>query len=119
MRTPTVTRALLGLAAALALTAVWLTFDNPDIDGTSRGDAYTCLAPWDTVLNRADNVPGGDPPPDSDSIAARCRDAGTDRFVLAAVAAGAAVAVVLGVLTLRPRRPRDISDTGSRDPRDG
>ena len=41
------------LAGALAVTAIWLAFDNPDIDGTSRGDDYTCLAPWDTVLNDA------------------------------------------------------------------
>ncbi len=91
-------RVLLPLVAAiLAVAAVWLMFDNPDIDGTSRGDSYTCLAPWDTVLNGADNFPGGEPPSDGKEIAARCREAGQERF-LAAVAVGSA-AVVLPVVT--------------------
>jgi hypothetical protein len=87
--------ALMLLAAAwLAVTALWLTFDNPDIDGTSRGDNYTCLAPWDTVLNDADNFPGGEPPPDGARIAERCRDAGHDRFFVAMASGAAAVALV-------------------------
>lgn len=92
-------QAVLGLlAATLAATAIWLTFDNPDIDGTSRGDDYTCLAPWDTVLNDADNMPGGEPPPDAEEIGARCRDVGHNRFVMAGMSGAAAV--VLGGLTV-------------------
>lgn len=87
-------QAVLGLlAAALAVAAIWLVFDNPDIDGTSRGDDYTCLAPWDTVVNDADNIPGGEPPPDAEEIGARCRDAGQTRLAVAGVSGLAAVAL--------------------------
>ena len=41
--------ALLGVAAiVLATLATWLVLHNPTIDGTSRGDDYDCLAPYDT-----------------------------------------------------------------------
>ena len=79
------------------MSAIWLAFDTPDIDGTSRGDDYTCLAPWDTVVNDADNIPGGEPPPDAAEIGARCRDEGQARFALAGVSG--VVAVALGGLT--------------------
>ena len=92
---------VLGIAAAvLAAAAVWLAFANPEIDNTSRGDAYACLAPWDTVLNGDDNYPPGEPPADGDRIAARCREAGEGRFetavgfAIAAAIAGAAAAVI-------------------------
>jgi hypothetical protein len=95
---PRTVRLLLAVvAAALAITAVWLALDNPVIHNTSRADNYSCLAPWDTVLNDADNIPGGEPAPDGEEIGARCRDAGHDRFDLA-VASGSA-AMVLGLLT--------------------
>lgn len=87
-------RIVLGLlAAALAVSAIWLAFDNPEIDGTTRGNGYTCLAPWDTVLNGADNLPGGETPPDSAEIGVRCREAGGKRFVWACVSGAAAVAL--------------------------
>lgn len=94
------------LAAALAVTATWLTFDNPDIDGTSRGDDYTCLAPWDTVLNDADNIPGGELPPDAEEIGARCREAGQTRFAAAGVSGSTAAALggVTGALVWRRSR---------------
>ena len=94
------------VAAALAVTAVWLPFDNPDIHGTSRGQDYTCLAPYDTVLNHADNFPGGELPPDGDDIAARCRQAGQERFgtSLATGSGAAALAVLTGALLWRRRR---------------
>ena len=98
------------LAVALAGVALWLALDNPTISQTSRGD-YTCLAPWDTVLNDASNYPGGEPPPDGDEIAERCREAGEQRFdtaVIFLVAAGV-LAVAAGVVGLvvyrRDRRP--------------
>ena len=98
---------LLGLlSAVLAVTALWLTLDTPDIDDTSRGAQYTCAAPYDTVLKDADNVPGGEPPADSDSIAARCVDAGEARFVQG-VAAGVGAVVIAGMaagLAVRARR---------------
>jgi MYXO-CTERM domain-containing protein len=100
--------AVLGLlAAALALTAIWLAFDNPDIDGTSRGDDYTCLAPWDTVLNDADNMPGGEPPPDAEETGARCRQAGQTRLTVAGVSGSAAVALAGLTAALVWRRSRD------------
>ena len=98
MAYPRVLVLLVAFTAVLAVTAIWVTFDNPDIDGTSRGDAYTCLAPWDTVLNNADNYPGGEPPPDADEIATRCRDAGHERFQWA-VATGSAAVVVAALAT--------------------
>jgi hypothetical protein len=100
------------LAGALAVTAIWLAFDNPDIDGTSRGDDYTCLAPWDTVLNDADNMPGGEPPPDAQEIAARCRDAGQTRFAVAGVSGSAAVALAGLTTALVWRRSQDRVPSG-------
>ena len=89
------TWALVALAAALAVTAIALAVNNPEIGGTSRGDHYPCLAPWDTVLNDADNYPGGEPPPDGDEIEARCEAAGRERFGHA-VAFGVGAAVLVG-----------------------
>jgi hypothetical protein len=105
-------RALLGLAAvALAVTAVWLTFDNPVIDGTSRGDDYTCLAPWDTVLNDADNFPGGEPPPDGEEIAEDCREAGRERFDMAVASGSAAVVLAVLSIALARHRPRSAANS--------
>lgn len=87
------------VAVVLAGVALWLALDNPTISDTSRGE-YTCLAPWDTVLNDADNYPGGEPPRDGDQIAERCREAGEERFntaVMVLVGAGV-VAVAAGVV---------------------
>lgn len=102
-----VRRLLTALAVALAGAAIWLASDNPDIHGTSRGDDYACLAPYDTVLNGADSFPGGDPPPDGEDIARRCRQAGQHRFGLAVGSGSAALAAAAGVATLamRSRRP--------------
>lgn len=86
------------VAAVLAATSLWLAFDNPEIDSTSKGEGYPCLAPWDTVLNDADNVPGGEPPPDAEQIGSRCREAGSNRFDLA-VATGS-VAAVMAVIAV-------------------
>ena len=103
MQSRTVPAVLALVAAVLAMTAIWLPFDNPEIEGTSRADSYTCLAPWDTVLNDADNFPGGEPPPDGAEIAARCRDAGDDRFDIA-IAAGSAAAVMAVLAAAVPWR---------------
>ncbi|GAA1477390.1 hypothetical protein GCM10009623_18360 [Nocardioides aestuarii] len=86
--------ALLWCAAAAVVVGIWLAFDNPDIDGTSKGDGYTCLAPWDTVLNDADNYPGGEPPSDADEIAALCREVSGQQFweATTVVAAGLGLA---------------------------
>lgn len=94
------------LAIALAGVALLLAVDNPAISHTARGDKYACLAPWDTVLNDADNYPGGEPPTDGDQIEQRCRQAGEDRFKTAMVlaAASGAVAVTAGVVGLVARR---------------
>lgn len=98
---------LLGLVAAVfALACLWLAFDNPEIDGTSKGDGYSCLAPWDTVLNGADNAPGGEPPPDTEVIASRCREAGRGRFDLAVASGSASVVVATLALAVTMRRRR-------------
>ena len=98
--------ATLGLvSAALAVTAIWLVLHNPTIDATSRGDDYTCLAPYDTVLNDADNLPGGEPPPDAAVIGARCRTLGEARFAQGAGVGGGAVvlAALTALIALRSR----------------
>lgn len=97
---------MLGLvSAALAATAIWLVLHNPTIDGTSRGEDYTCLAPYDTVLNDADNLPGGEPPPDAEVIGARCRDLGEARFAQGVGVGGGAVVVaaLTALIALRSR----------------
>ena len=97
------------IAVVLVVAAVWLAFANPTIDGTSHGDNYQCLAPYDTVLLRADNYPGGGPWRDSPQTAARCREAGREQFqkaalfLLGAVVAGAG-AVVAETVRHRNRR---------------
>ncbi len=102
---------LASVGVALVVVSLWLTFDNPEIDGTSRGDSYTCLAPWDTVLNGADNFPGGEPPPDGEEIADRCRALGDDRFE-GALASGL-VGVVLVIASAALARRRSRTDGGS------
>lgn len=99
------------MAVVLAGVGLWLALDNPTINNTSRGDRYSCLAPWDTVLNDANNYPGGEAPPDGDQIAERCRDAGRERFdtaVILLVGSGV-VALAAGTVGLvayrRDRRP--------------
>ena len=113
LRTLAIVAGLLAVVAVLlAAVAVWLATDNPDIGGTSFGDSYQCLAPWDTVLNDANNAPGGEPPPDSDEIAARCRAAGEDRFSQAvpfSIAAGVAAVAAIGVTYAHGRRDRRLS----------
>lgn len=99
--------ALLGVASVvLAAVATWLVLHNPSIDDTSRGDGYACSAPYDTVLNDADNVPGGEPPPDSDEIAARCVVVGEDRFAQGSAAAVSAAMLAAAALVGlgRPQR---------------
>lgn len=97
---------LLSAATALVGIAVWLTLDNPEIDGASRGDTYTCLAPWDTVLNDADNIPGGEPAPDGEEIGERCRELGHQRFAWAVASGLSAVALSLLPAALVWRRSR-------------
>jgi hypothetical protein len=95
----------LGLLSVLfAVLALWLVLHNPTVDSASLGE-YTCTAPYDTVLNDADNVPGGEPPPDADEVEARCIDSGETRFNLGLVSGAAAVVLVgtAGVLALRSR----------------
>lgn len=105
IRSSAIRRLLTVLAIALPVAAVWLVFDNPEIRGTSRGDDYTCLAPYDTVLNGADNFPGGDPPADGEDIARRCRQAGQDQFNLAVASASAGIAAGVAMLAIRRRQP--------------
>ncbi|MDN4476223.1 hypothetical protein QQX09_10190 [Demequina sp. SYSU T00192] len=89
------------IAIVLAVLALTLVVWNPRIGGTSYGDSYRCLAPWDTVLNGAFNTPGGDPPPDALDVAARCRTAGSLAFAGAAAAAAGAAASLMAAMTLR------------------
>jgi hypothetical protein len=95
---------LLGAVAAVVV-GLWLAFANPTVQGVSRGgdDGYTCLAPWDTVLNGADNVPGGEAPRDSEEIAQRCREAGQLRFLEAVATLAAGLGLGAGALVVRRR----------------
>ncbi|MDN4161098.1 hypothetical protein [Nocardioides abyssi] len=106
---PGFTQPFLALAILLAAVAVWFAVANPSINGTLRGDAYSysgCSAPYDTVLNDDDNVPGGEPRVNGADIAARCIAAGEDRFAIAVAAGVVSVLVLLGsfVAALLPRR---------------
>ncbi|MCM0622642.1 hypothetical protein [Nocardioides bruguierae] len=96
-------RVLLLLSVAAAVAACWLVLDNPSIDGTSRGDDYTCLAPYETVLLHGDNTPGGEPPQDAVAIHDRCEAAGARRFELAVAAAAGSVVLLLGGVVVRER----------------
>lgn len=55
--------------------------------------------PYDTVLNDADNVPGGEPATDGTGIASRCSSVGQARFNLA-LGAGV-MAVLFGFIATR------------------
>lgn len=92
------------LAAIAAVASVWLLVHNPTVSSASMG-AYTCSAPYDTVLLDADNVPGGEPPADADKTEARCIDAGKRQFVEGAFLGSAAVALaaLTAVLAARGR----------------
>ena len=105
------TKLALGLVTAacvLAIAALAFAFNNPDVAGSvdpgRTGPTYQCLAPWDTVLNQADNFPGGEPPSDGEAIAARCRAAGRASFhraVACWVASGVLLLTGLGVALKR------------------
>lgn len=91
-------------ASLLAVVAVWLVLHNPAISGTSVGD-YPCLAPYDTVLNNADNLRGGEEPRDADEIRSRCESLGEERFIQGAITGGLALALG-GVALFARRDPR-------------
>jgi hypothetical protein len=108
MRSRTISAALGVVTVALGVVILWGMFANPSIDDTSFGEPFTCLAPWDTVLNGADNRPGGSPRDDEAEIGARCRAAGEQRFAIGRGAAIAAVitaggALAAGAIALRTR----------------
>ena len=100
------------LLAALVLAALTLVLlvDNPDVPGRGWGDdgTYQCLAPWDTALNGADNSPGGEPPPDAEVIAARCRHVGYQRYDAATLAGAGAVAALAAVAVVGLTRRRGL-----------
>ncbi len=99
--------ASVAVAVVLGVLALWLALDNPDLGPWSRGESYQCLAPWDTVVNGASNFPGGELESDSEDIAARCREAGRQRFVLASGSAIGCVAIgLLAVIRRRAPIPR-------------
>ena len=107
----TVALGLIVVTVALGFVALWGAFANPSIDSVGYSVPYTCRAPWETVLNEADNWPGGDPPADAADIAAWCRAAGEQRFAVARVAGIAALvaataALAAGIAAARRTHPR-------------
>ncbi|MGH1562019.1 hypothetical protein [Mumia sp. DW29H23] len=100
---------LIVAAGVLALAAVVLAADNPDVpadpswDGTA---SYTCLAPYDAVLLNERDTPGGEQPPDYDELVRTCRQAQVERFTLAVGAALAAALLVGAAWAVDRRRPR-------------
>ncbi|HTW16624.1 MAG TPA: hypothetical protein VMF51_15910 [Nocardioides sp.] len=88
---------LVAAGVVLICTAMWLSYDAPTIAETSRGD-YTCLAPWDLVVNEADADPQGEAMPDGAQAAALCREAGEERFALAVGSASGGVALGLAAV---------------------
>ena len=107
----------LALAILCATAAVWLAVDNPEIHGADNA-LYTCAAPWDTAVNDADNVAGGEPVAGGADLAARCVVVGEQRFDLALVAGTCAALVALVGIGLafgsRPRPDRTDSRPVSR-----
>ncbi|WP_436700456.1 hypothetical protein [Nocardioides sp. BYT-33-1] len=106
------------LRTAIVVTVVGflLTVVNPTIDEgrQARGAAEepsSCLAPYDTVLNGADNFPAGEPPLNGESIAAKCREAGRTRYrqgvALIGVGALGGLGVAITVLRSRIRERRN------------
>jgi hypothetical protein len=91
------TLAGLATAALLMCCSLLLATDNPtikvDVPPAWGYDEFDCLAPYDTVLNDADNSRGGEPPPNIEEISSRCEAAGQSRFQLA-IGAGVTGAIV-------------------------
>ncbi len=102
--------ALLLLAVVLAALAALRLVDNPDVRAQTRNghDTHPCLAPWDTVFNGATNIPGGDPPPDADAIATRCRHAAYAHVDQAHALGGVALAALAGAGALLLTRRRGV-----------
>jgi hypothetical protein len=53
---------------------------NPSIDGTSRGDGYECLAPYDIALNGADSAGRGELSPKANRIDTNCESAANQQL---------------------------------------
>jgi hypothetical protein len=110
IRTPRVALVAVSLALAavvLAGAAIWAALDNPTV--VVRGETHQCAAPYDSVLNGADedNAFGG-LRPYPQQIAARCHQANQDRVTLAvglgvAALLAAIAAAVTGIRAARPR----------------
>lgn len=102
LRSRAVAGSLLLAALALVLAGLLLGITNPTVDerrhwaGSASEPPYTCLAPYDTVLNDADNVPGGEPALNDATIAARCRAAGQERYRQGATLVGLGVLAGVG-----------------------
>jgi hypothetical protein len=104
----------LALAILCATAAVWLALDNPEIHGADNA-LYTCAAPWDTAVNDADNVAGGEPVAGGADLAARCVVVGEQRFDLAMVAGTcAALLTLVGIGLAFGSRPRPERQAGRR-----
>ncbi|MDQ6525424.1 hypothetical protein RB608_17510 [Nocardioides sp. LHD-245] len=109
-------RWVLRTAVVVTIVGFLLTVIHPTIDEgrQARGAAEepaTCLAPFHTVLDGADNFPGGEPPLNGESIAAKCREAGRTRYrqgiVLMGVGGLAGLGVAIAVLRSRVRERRN------------
>lgn len=129
-------RALLGASRSRALVAILIVASvslvvaglaywtvNPTLTNTSRPDwgynaDYECLAPWDVVLNDANNSRGGEPRPDQDRMVERCDEVTNARFDRGTpfLGAGASLSVALagGAVIARGRGRRARPLTGSR-----
>lgn len=108
-------RWVLRTAIVVTVAGFLLTVIHPTIDEgrQARGSAEepsSCEAPFHTVLDGADNLPGGELPLNGESIAAKCREAGRTRYrqgiVLMGVGGLAGLGVAITVLRSRVRERR-------------
>ena len=110
-----IVRGLVVAALILVVAGGWFAVHNPSVsvrpgDGyPGWGDEdYTCLAPYDVVLNDADNTPGGEPPPGAERIKGDCDRAARRSFTVATMSLGSGVllGITAAVLWGSPLRRR-------------
>lgn len=95
-------RVLVATVLVLSATALWSATDNPTVT-TSIGNDWTCLAPWDVVLNDANPTPGGEHLEDDTEADRKCRLVTESRFdnaMLFGAASGFLSVVIMGLAGL-------------------
>lgn len=97
---------LWALSLALLATAAWLFLLDPTVPRPQVGPDAGCSAAYDTVLNDADNVPGGERAVDAEDVGKACRQVGKEAFAagVGLVVAAAVLGACTALRALRTRR---------------